>query len=115
MEILFRSSGLFLFFKTMRRRTEERQEARATQIRSVEASNLGTDQGDNSNPNLFPVPIVIPAQAKNQLLNSDYSHSVMTWNDPLPNTGGNRNEEAAWWFSNTAPVVGQVLATAVTP
>ena len=63
-----------------------------------------------SNPNLVPIPIVIPAQAKNIFLNGDASHSVDTWNDAPP-PGGDRNEECAWFFSSDAPYLGQVLDT----
>jgi hypothetical protein len=95
------------------RRQEEREIARATQILTNETAALSDNIG-GSNPHLFPIPVVIPAQAANALLNGDYSHSVSTWNDAV-NSGGNRNEECAWWFSNDAPALGQVLDTTITP
>lgn len=82
-------------------------------IKANEATSDAVQVG-GSNAHLFPIPVPLISQAKNQLLNGDFSHSVMTWNDQLPNTGGDRNEECAWWFSNDEPVLGQVLPTDVT-
>jgi hypothetical protein len=96
----------------MQREAERDQEFRAMQIRSNENGGVaGTNtQIGGSNPPLFPVPVIISSTAKNQLLNGDFSHSQRTWNSAVA-AADDMNKECAYWFSNTAPVLGQVLST----
>lgn len=99
----------------MQRVNETREEARAVQLKANEAGADGDTQPiGGSNPALFPPPVPLISQAKNPLLNGDFSHSNATWNDQPPNPGGDRNEECYAWFSNDAPSPGQVLSTDIT-
>lgn len=94
----------------MQRENERDQEIRAIQLRSNENKANRSTQVGGSNPILFPVPVTISSTAKNQLLNGDFSHSQRTWNSPTP-LADDMNMECAYWFSNVAPSLGQVLAT----
>lgn len=62
----------------------------------------------------FPVPtpvaITPPPSAVNQIRNGEIGHSVDTWFNPPPGSPTlDIGKEAAFWFSNTAPVAGQSL------
>lgn len=91
------------------REQEREQEQRATQLRSNENTSRDISIGGQS-PNLFPVPVNMPSQAKNQLLNGDASHSQRTWNSAVA-LNDDMNKECAYFFSNTAPALGQVLSS----
>lgn len=57
-----------------------------------------------------PIPTTTPPSVVNQIRNGEFSHSVDTWNNPP--TGSptlDVGKECAFWFSNDAPVAGQVL------
>jgi hypothetical protein len=93
----------------MIRNPETDNQSRATLIKANEAIADIYAPIPGANPSFFPIPVRIPTQAKNMFLNGDASHSVCTWNDPPP-PAGDRNEECAWFFTNDAPSLGQVLS-----
>lgn len=63
----------------------------------------------------FPVPTPLkPATAPSavsQIRNGEINHSVDTWFNPPPGSPlADVGKEAAFWFSNTVPVAGQILS-----
>lgn len=60
--------------------------------------------------NFIPAPTTVVPSAVNQLRNGDLSHSVNTWFESVAAPAGDAGHECAYWFTNDAPVNGQVLS-----
>ncbi len=73
---------------------------------------LSTDQAPTiSSPltSFHPIPVVAAPSAVNQVRNGEASHSNNTWYETVAAPTADKGKECAIWFSNDAPVAGQVL------
>lgn len=56
-----------------------------------------------------PIPVTTSPSAVNQIRNGEASHSNNTWYEAVAAPTADKGKECGIWFSNDAPVAGQVL------
>lgn len=83
----------------------------------LQLNDLGGQLGGNQMPptisspfsSLRPIPITTSPAVVNQVRNGEAGHSNNTWYEAAPAPTADKGKECAIWFSNDAPVAGQVL------